>query len=513
MFSKLDALLLSAFLYFLSYPFAFHSANLIPDWVSATVIWFAFVPLFVLLRGLPPAESFRKTFGFGVIANGAILFWIIIAMKKYGGLSILLSGGIMALMILALATYSALAAFATAVFRNRAPAWLTGTLFFTLMEWVRVYVPFGGFPWAAPANALAGSLYLVQAADRIGVTGLNLVIFFTNFALAELVIARRERRPLPRLLPGSAAVLFLVLLTYGILEIRTRRAQPEPTDRVRVALLQGNVAENLKLDPEQEREILENYRTLTGEALRVAPDLIVWPEAALPFTLPRDIRTLPAIGKWIGRSQLLTGVATASGQENEIAFWNSALVIGPDGGVRFRYDKQHLVPFGEYVPFSDLLPMRYIVPPVAGNFRAGSKPILAEVNGHPFGILICYEIIFPDLSLDFVDRGATFLVNITNDAWFDQTSGPYQHVRFGLLRAVETRRPVVRSANTGITTWFDPVGRIHTPTRFFTRGFVTADIAPSTERTFYVRHPYLIPLLMLVLLLFVVLRKERRHGG
>jgi apolipoprotein N-acyltransferase len=510
-FSRFDAIFLSAVLYFLSFPFAFRSENLIPGNLSAAVIWFAFVPLLATIRDASPRDSFRRTYLYGLLANAGVFFWIIIAMEKYGALSIWVSGGIMVLLVLALAVYPAVAAAGTALFRNRAPVWLTGPLFFTLLDWIRVSFPLQGFPWAIPANALTGNLHLVQAADRIGTTGLNLLIYFVNFAIAEGIAARRERRPPPIRLATAAAALFLALFGYGAFQVQARSTAITQGDKIRVALLQGNIPQDLKWEPTEQEAILLNYRDLTLQARSADPDLIVWPEAAVPYTLPIDIRSFPTLAPWLGRADLVTGAPTASGQGTAVTFRNSAFVVAPNGDVRLRYDKQHLVPFGEYVPLSDLLPMHYIVPPVAGNFTAGRNPPLARVRGVPYGILICYEILFPDLTLDFVERGARFLVNITNDAWFDQTSGPYQHVRFGILRAIETRRPIVRAANTGITTWYDPIGRMQMSTRLFTRGFVTAEIAPSTEMTFYVRHPSLVPMGVLLLLLGITLRGWRRR--
>lgn len=504
--SRLDAVFLSAFLYFISFPFAFNTPNLIPGALSATAVWFAFVPLLVALRKALPGESFRWTYLFGFLANAGVFFWVIIAIKKYGGLSIWVSGTILLLLILALALYPAVSLWATARFRPRAPFWLAGPLFFTLLDWIRVYFPLQGFPWATPAYSLSGSLPLVQSADLVGTMGLNLLVFGTNFALAEVIVRWRGKRSFPRILVSAAAFLFVFSASYGFYRLHPT-APPDPSvQKIRIALLQGNIPQDLKWNPDLRNQILSDYGKLTAAVRDSNPDLVVWPEAALPITLPRDIQSLPFLAGLTGGPDLLAGAATAFTRDNTTFFQNSAFVVEADGNVRLRYDKQHLVPYGEYVPFSDILPMEYIVPPVAGNFSPGSTPPLAEIHGHRYGILICYEALFPDLTLDFVRRGAGFLVNITNDAWFDRTSGPYQHVRFGILRAIETRRPVVRAANTGISTWFDPQGRMHTPTGLFKRGYVIADVAPQDRFTFYTRHPRLIPILTLLLLLICSLR-------
>jgi apolipoprotein N-acyltransferase len=509
---RFDAVFLSAVLYFLSFPAAFYSANLVPAKLSAVVVWFAFVPLLVALRGASPSTTFRWAYLFGFLSNLGIFFWVIIAMQKYGGLSVWISGSILLLMIVILAFYPAVSLWCAARLRSRAPVWATGPLLCTLLEWSRVYFPAGGFPWATPAYGLAGSLPLVQVADVVGTAGLNLFIFAVNFQLAEWIARRREGRSLPWAGIGTSAVLLLAVATYGWIRIAAEGSPAKAEGKIRVALLQGNIPQDLKWDPDEKDRILANYRQLTRAARESDPDLVIWPEAALPFTLSRDIQSIPFVSEFLGRSDLLAGAPTASGEKDALTFRNSAFVLSSDGRVRFRYDKQHLVPFGEYVPLSGFLPMRYIVPAVAGNFTSGAAQPLAKLGSQSYGILICYELLFPDLTLDWVRRGAHFLVNITNDAWFDQTSGPFQHVHFGIFRAVETRRFVVRAANTGITTWFDRTGRMHTPTDLFTRGFVIADISPSDEVTFYVRFPHMVPLAALILLALSLLRIRRKDA-
>lgn len=508
--TRLYAVLTSAVLYTISFPVALYSPNLIPPALSGVVIWFAFVPLLLTLRTATPLDNLRFGYLFGILAHGGTFFWAIIAMQKYGGLSPWVSVSIYILMVLVLAPFPAIALYGAAKLRTKLPFWLTGTLLLTLTEWSRLYVPMGGFPWGTPAYALSGFLPLIQSADLVGTTGLNLLLISTNFVLAETWLRWQRREPLPKVALGSIALLIITSLFYGLYRLNDE-SLATGKERIRVALLQGNVSQELKWDPEERDQILVDYKKLTRRAGRSKPDLVVWPEAALPFTLPHDLKSLPMLSGFLGNADLVTGAPSALLEGEKATFFNSAFVFSPRGKIRLRYDKQHLVPFGEYVPLSTYLPMEWIVPPVAGNFSAGSTPQLARLGEHAYGILICYEVLFPDLALDMVRKGAHFLINITNDAWFDQTSGPYQHVRFGIFRAIETRRPILRSANTGITTWFDPHGRTHFPTRLFSRGFILADFSPSTNLTFYVRFPHLIPIavwLFLILSLIWAWRKS-----
>lgn len=504
---------LSAILTWTCFPLALDTINLIPTQVSAALVWISFVPVIWVVRNLPPGPSFRWGYAFGFLSNTGILFWILIAMKKYGGLSTLTSTSILLVLIMELALYPALTFWVQARLRGIGPSWAIGTLMFTLLEWTRVYFPIGGFPWATPAYALYGAQTLLQGLDLIGTTGFNVLIFASNFLIVEALDRIRRNKKWPQKEIAVFSVLILSLFVYGGIRKNHFHKKNNRKEPLRFALIQGNIEQDQKWKRGSRRKIIHTYQRLSMESLKIKPHIIVWPEAAIPQTLPKEIQNLPFVFPYLGSSDLVAGIPTYERKNGKKYYLNSAFVISPSGKIRLRYDKQHLVPFGEYVPFSDILPMHYIVPPVAGDFSEGGEPELVQIKGEPFGILICYEVLFPDLSIDQVQKGATFLVNITNDAWFDHTSGPYQHAQFGAFRAIETRRPILRSANTGITTWFDVTGTMHSPTRLFEEATVTGEIIPNDELTFYVRYHQLIPLLSALLLLVVVSGAMKRQDS
>ncbi len=498
---KLVSVLLSSLLLTASFPVAFNSDNLIPEEVSAGLIWIAYVPLILALKRSTPKLSFFWAYIFGFISNGGILFWVIVAMQKYGNLSFMVSSSIMVLLLSFFALYPALSFLAIARMRGKAPSWLVAGLVFGLLDWSKNYFPFEGFPWTTPAYSLFGNLQIIQAADVIGTTGLNLVVMFSNFVLGDLIQAAAGGKKYPRI--SLFIILFMIvsLLVYGKFRIKQVVATQDKSSSLRIALIQGNIEQDIKWNERARAKILNTYHRLSLEAFREHPHLIVWPEAASPVALHREAKSLSFLNEDFGDTSIVIGAPTYETVRGIVDYRNSAFLLDSRGRVKLRYDKQHLVPFGEYVPFSDFLPMHYIVPPVAGNFSRGDIPTLGQVANHPFGILICYESLFPDLASDLVRSGAQFFVNITNDAWFDHTSGPFQHVRFGAFRAIENRRPFVRSANTGVSTWFDVLGKMHQPTQLFREAIVLADIFPQQEITFYTRYPNLVPY-MAILLLF-----------
>ncbi len=507
--------LVSSLLFTLSFPLALNSENLIPASLSSFFIWFAYVPLALATFRRTPRESFRLGYLFGLLTNLGTLFWIIIAIKKYGGLSMGTSSLIFFLILVVLGFFPAVSLWATARLGSMAPRWLLATLLFTLWAWTQTFIPLGGFPWLHPAYALYGAPHLAQTVDLFGTTGLNFLIFLVNFVLAEGCLWMQKREPAyPKWGALFAAMLLVSGYVYGL--YRTQQIQTgSPDGHLKVALVQGNVPQDLKWSSHSRTTIRDRYEKLSRLATESAPDLIVWPEAALPYSVAGDTQKLSAIARLEAKADFVVGAPTRHRREKRTVYRNSVFVVDHKGRVKSRYDKIHLVPFGEYVPLGDVLPMQYVVPAVAGVFRAGDRSILGKTGGSRFGILVCYEVLFSDLTIDLVRDGAQFLVNVTNDAWFDHTSGPYQHVRFASFRAIETRRPLVRSANTGITAWFDPLGRIHNPSKLFTEAMILAEIKPRNDMTFYIRYPFFFPLAVASLLLLTAtgLFRARTRGG
>ncbi len=282
----------------------------------------------------------------------------------------------------------------------------------------------------------------------------------------------------------ALAVFALAVFGYGYY----RLGQERPGDTARVSIVQGSIEQDIKWNPEYQEEVLDTYKTLTAAAATAEPELIVWPETALPFYWERDMDYTAEIKRFVAElnTELLFGAITVK-DAFEVA--NSAILLGVDGEPLYVYDKIHLVPFGEYVPLKHVLGLFVgrVVEGI-GDYVPGRSYEKADSAAGSFGTLVCYEIIFPGLVRKFYRQGGDFMVNITNDAWFGRTTGPYQHFAMGALRAVENRKPLVRAANTGISGFIDSNGRILKTLSLFERGAITEEIRTDTTRTLYSRY-------------------------
>lgn len=331
---------------------------------------------------------------------------------------------------------------------------------FGLTEWLRGFL-FTGFPWNPIGLAGMPFPLLMQSVVLTGVFGMSALAVFV-FAMPALLISPRHRNI------GLAAALILVAAHVGYGAWRINAPEPEATSTVQVRIVQPNVDLSVKWDGSVRDEIFAGLLKATTAAPvdgASRPDLIVWPETSVPFLFSDRPDALSALGDALQDGQLLyAGAVRMQGGSatEEGLYYNSVVAINDRGEIVDAVDKVHLVPFGEYIPFADWMSRIGLNQLVAGpmTFSAGdSRHALAVKDGVTAAPFICYEIIFPEL-VDAGARDSNLIVNVTNDAWFGDTPGPYQHFRQAQIRAVETGLPVLRSANTGISGVIDAKGRI-----------------------------------------------------
>jgi apolipoprotein N-acyltransferase len=337
----------------------------------------------------------------------------------------------------------------------------------TAVEWLRGHV-LTGFPWNAFGYALTSPLALAQSASVVGIWGLTFIAVLVFASPATLIDDHAETRR-----PWLPLVLGIVVLAglggYGVL--RLARTPTRLVDGVRLRIMQPNLKQDVRFNYAAKQEVMDRYVALSNRAsgpqslgVRDATHLI-WPESAFPFFLTRDPDALAQITRLIqGGTVLITGAARLAEPVNPIepAAYNSIYVIDHDGTIVSLYDKVHLVPFGEYLPFQHFLEGLGLqqLTKQRGGFLAGDRRRLIAVPGAPLALpLICYEIIFPG---DVMPKGPRpgWIINVTNDGWFGISSGPYQHLQQARVRAIEEGLPLVRAANTGISAVVDPLGRI-----------------------------------------------------
>ncbi len=447
--------------------------------------WLAFgalVPLLVAIDGVPWREA-RLLGGVAGLAFWLTTVpWLAGTIVRYGGLS----WGVANLILLGLAAYLALywAAFAASL--ARLPR-CSGVLYVLLaaslwvaLEWLRG-VLFTGFPW----NLLGYSQYqnhlLSQIAAVTGVYGVSFVVMAVNAALAGALVRGPSWRA--RLAPlGLAGLILLAALGYG--ELRSP-AEAE-ISRVAVAVIQGNIDQGVKWDPTWQDKTVGIYSDLTRRAAQGQPKVIVWPETAVPFLFADDPRRAAVEGLARDAGAFLL-VGAPDRRAGEVR--NSAFLIGPGGQLLGRYDKRHLVPFGEYVPLKPLLSFVNVLAGGAiGEFAPGREATVFATPIARFAVVICYEVIFPAEVREFFRAGADVLVNLTDDAWFGRSAAPAQHLAMAVFRAIEIWAYLLRAANTGISAIVAPDGRILQATGLFTPAIVVGGIQPRGEGNLYTRY-------------------------
>jgi apolipoprotein N-acyltransferase len=390
----------------------------------------------------------------------------------------------------------------------------------TTQEWLRGWV-FSGWGWNGLGVALHDNWPLIQIIEFTGVAGLSFMVAFANVILVttvrRLILEARTHAPRPHFDLTLTMAAIVGVLTFGL-----RAGQVStPTKPLRVAAVQSNVPQNQKFDPQFTRKIFDQFRRLSEIALRSnsPPDLLVWPESSMPGPVLaeqenyRFVMNLAASAE----SDLLLG--TIDEEKGDV--YNAALLVS-DGGERVQvYRKLHLVPFGEYVPGRHRVPLlaRIVGDQVPGDFKAGKEYTVFALTAGDVQVapLICFEDTIGELTRQFVlpsetNPGANLLVDITNDGWFLHSAGSHQHLANAIFRCVETRRPMVRAANTGVTCFINQFGRVTQMLRdetgsTFTEGVLTGEIKVPTEHelTFYTRHGELFAKFCAVITLLAIL--------
>ncbi|GGE29227.1 apolipoprotein N-acyltransferase [Agaricicola taiwanensis] len=367
-------------------------------------------------------------------------------------------------------------------------------------EWLRGHI-LTGFPWNSFGYALADNQFLGQAASIIGLEGLTVITILVFAAPATLLDAPRRWAP-----TALAAVALIILAGFGIL--RLQLAEPAFREDVLVRIMQPNVQQDDKFRPSEGERILQRYLTLsevaTGPERSGIEDvtLLVWPESAFPFLLSETPEALGRIGQFLPDGvTLVTGAVRAEGAAGGRRYFNSIHAVSSDGAIIATYDKLHLVPFGEFLPFQSQLEAMGItqITRLPGGFSWGrerrSIALSESLTATP---LICYEAIFPNNLIGDGPR-PDMLLNVTNDGWFGATTGPYQHLAQSRVRAIEQGLPLIRAANTGVSAVVDPYGRILAQMPLGTSGSLDAVLPAALPATLFAQGGWASGVILLVL--------------
>jgi apolipoprotein N-acyltransferase len=478
----------------------------LPGFNLEFLAWFGFVPLFFALKNKSRLPAFLLAYFTGVIFWLGTIYWLI---------HVTLLG--MILLVLYLALYFGI--FGLILSTMDHGPW-TMDLFFipsfwVMLEYARSHL-LTGFGWALLGYSQYLNLPVIQIADITGVWGVSFLVVLVNVMLYRLISqkspalrdpaldqnverekVKSRKSKIPMLI--LACSLWLLAYGYGFLKLHGTRYPVRGTS-IKISVIQGNIRQELKWQPDTRDFILKKYLDISHMAAKDRPDLLIWPEAAMPVILEAEPAYFEEVSRFVKETRipLLMGAVTL----RDNAYYNSAVLVDTDGSLARRYDKLHLVPFGEYIPLRKILTFLETIVPI-GDIAPGKeytvfRAYLTSGPGHgvasKFSVLICFEDIFPELSRAFIKRGAHFLVNITNDAWYKKTAASYQHLQASVFRAVENRVFLVRSANTGISGFISPKGEIISLVRdqagkeIFIDGYKTQEILISKRPlSFYTR--------------------------
>ena len=486
----------------------------------ALLAWVALVPLLHQITRVGPRQGMLAGTVMGLVFHLGNLYWVSQVMVQYGGgigrptsMAVLLA--LVAYLSLYAAAFGGLAAAACA--RGGAAALFVTPLIWVGLDFFRQY-PFGGFPWCLLGYSQVTFLPVVQIASLTGVHGVSLLVVLVNALIAYWFCRPERNRAAMAAIPVTA--LLGATLAFGHHQL----SLPLPPPSFPVAAVQGNVLQEHKWDAGWAAKIFATHLELSSRAADQGARLVVWPESSTPFHFDGSPALADRMRDFVKDEKvfLLFGSddyqIPSGNRATDYRAFNGIKLLSPDGELLLRYHKIYLVPFGEFVPLRSLLSFAEPLVQSVGDFSPGEDVVLGRVDGEKIGAFICYEAIYPDLARRFVKDGASLLVNVTNDAWFGRSAAPYQHLNMAVLRAVETRRYLVRAANTGISAVVDPYGRVLARGSLFVPEVILGKVGFRQGETFYVEYGYLLPrsmavvtLVLGVALFALHIRDKRRH--
>jgi apolipoprotein N-acyltransferase len=436
-------------------------------------------------RGVPARRGFTLGLLTGIVHYAGTVYWTSGTVATFGGLPWLVAIPVTLLLVLYMALYVGLASAATAVLIQRfgAVGLLLAPAAWVAAEYARAHI-LGGFPWIPLGNAVVSLLPLAQLASVLGVYGLSWLLALLHALFAYVAMTSGRRRAMAVL---AAVALVSVPSIWGGLRIRDGRLTREGTP-LQLALIQGNVPQDEKWDPAKAEDILDRYLRMTRDAAARGAELIIWPESATPFFFDEDPASALRVRQLVSeiRTPLLFGTDEVE-RGSPPKYYNSAFVLNESGTTAAVYRKMFLVPFGEYVPFGTLLTFVGPLVDAVSAFSPGQQVAMLPVSGHMMSTAICYEVVYPHLIRRGVLEGAELLTTITNDAWYGETSAPFQHFELAAMRAIEQGRYLARAANTGISGIVDPYGRVTLRTDLFETTAPLGEVRFIQEQTAYAR--------------------------
>ena len=480
-----------------------------PSYDFSILAWLALVPIFLVLVNCKLLHAFFISVIFGVVLYTGI-FWWMFDLPKYR----LLHHAILGVYLTPLMGFFGLAFCFIAKRLGHASALFAAPFLWVAMEYTRSNLSFLSLPWGILAHSQYQHPIIIQIANLAGVQSVSFLIVLVNSAIAAVIYFFLLRLDILKqvkgerffkktwvALMGTGAFLFISTLLYGYIMM----TKPIEGQRIKISVVQGNIEQPKKWDPKYASAIMDTYADLTQKASLQKPDMIIWPETATPRSIGENYglyKQVSEIARKAGAPLLLGSSERQKISEKKVSnpstrkYLNSAFLIRSKRvkEKHQRYDKIRLLPFGEYMPMKEAISWSYFRIPEVKGFVPGVEYTVFKLPDFHFGVTICWENIFPGIVRQFVNNGAQFIINISNEAWFGKSAAPYQFLSMSVFRAVENRVFVVRCANTGISCFIDPCGRVLDRVKdkndldIFVSGVMTKPVVPQESKTVYSRY-------------------------
>jgi len=443
--------------------------------------WVALIPFLLFLVGKPTWKiTLLGHILMTLVYLGGVLYWIPQVLVLYGNFGWAMALAVFGVMLMVLSLFLLPFSLLTRWTAGKSMVLALGCApgFWLLTELCRNYFLLNGFPWALLGYSQYPYLRIIQIADISGVYLISVLLVGANSAFVG-ALRLKSFKPLV-----VFAIPFLLANLYGV--FRVNGWQPEEGPTLNVALVQPNI----ELSRDQEYYAMKYYEALPEyyrRAVEAGAEWVIFPEAPNPFLYQEDFYFRTFWERQVNdQGAYLLFNTTWVDRDPSLRYFNSVLLLGPTGQEAYRYDKSHLVPFGEYVPFQDWLGILFepLVQGVGG-YSPGEGLQLGNITDTRFATLICYEGIFPELSRRFISQGAQMFVNITNDSWYGRSTAPRQHLEMALFRAIETRKPFLRCANSGYSAAIDYLGRSSQEMGLFEEGILMTQVAGNSYRSIY----------------------------
>lgn len=461
-----------------------------PDYSLWLLGWLGLTPLLIALYRQTVLTATIAGWVMGLFYFGLSLTWVKNTMTQFGHMPLWLALVVNGLMVTILALYPSFFAYCYSRIARRsgeAGALAAAPVLWVSMEFLRSHFWFLAFPWLRLADSQYLNPHVIQIADLAGEEGVGFVMVTVNCAIYLVyrwAVSDRKKSGLPIRYMTAATLLLVATFIYG--EVKLGQYKKVDSAQIPVAIIQGNIDQQRKWERAYRKTQIELYLSRTREAVANGAAFVVWPESAAPFYFNQDIKNDQSISELAAdtNTPLLFGAPAYKRQGERTISYNRAWAVRPDGR-REKYDKVHLVPFGEYVPLKNILYFLEKSVTAIGDMEPGEKLSPLNTGLFPAGVQICFEIVFPKYSRKLVANGATVLVNITNDSWFGRSAASRQSLAMAVYRAVENRRPLLRAAQSGVSAVITSSGKIEGETKLFEEALLYGNVTPKTMITLY----------------------------